>query len=249
MRARLRTNRDVDIDECASQPCQNGGNCVDGVGTYTCQCGRLARASCDVPMSGGSYGHREVSAGRATDQVLSSPAIEAVVPAGVQVQVNGVPTADPISLSAQIDGSPAETFDAARRRGGDGRGDRRDRAGTRHVISPVYRFGPPGATFDPPPPCDARGAERDDGAGDVALRRRRRQLRTTKRIFFEDTSVSPPQSKLYIEIDHFSTVVITNRNLIGINYGTGPDMKGTRRSTTSGTKPCRPALRASSPTS
>lgn len=222
------TNCDVDIDECASQPCQNGGLCVDGVGTYTCQCaaGWLG-ASCDVPMSGAPT-VIEVTPGAATDQVLSSPAIEVVVPAGVQVQVNGVPTADPISLSAQIDGSPAETFDvplAVEEEMDEATGE--IEPGTRHVISPVYRFGPPGATFDPPLQatlvvpsgmtepemwlCDDDGANCERRSG----------------IFFEDTSVSPPQSKLYIEIDHFSTVVITNRNPIGINYGTGPVMKGT----------------------
>jgi hypothetical protein len=29
---------EIDIDECASNPCQNGGTCVDGVNSYTCQC-------------------------------------------------------------------------------------------------------------------------------------------------------------------------------------------------------------------
>lgn len=28
----------TNIDECASSPCQNGGTCVDGVGTFTCTC-------------------------------------------------------------------------------------------------------------------------------------------------------------------------------------------------------------------
>ena len=27
-----------DIDECSSDPCQNGGTCEDGVNEYTCQC-------------------------------------------------------------------------------------------------------------------------------------------------------------------------------------------------------------------
>ena len=27
-----------DVDECASRPCQNGGQCVDGVNEYTCTC-------------------------------------------------------------------------------------------------------------------------------------------------------------------------------------------------------------------
>lgn len=28
----------TDIDECASQPCQNGGICVDGKNSFTCNC-------------------------------------------------------------------------------------------------------------------------------------------------------------------------------------------------------------------
>ena len=27
-----------DIDDCAVQPCQNGGNCTDAVNDYTCNC-------------------------------------------------------------------------------------------------------------------------------------------------------------------------------------------------------------------
>ena len=27
-----------DIDDCADQPCQNGGNCIDAVDDYTCNC-------------------------------------------------------------------------------------------------------------------------------------------------------------------------------------------------------------------
>ena len=27
-----------DIDECASNPCRNGGNCTDGINGYTCTC-------------------------------------------------------------------------------------------------------------------------------------------------------------------------------------------------------------------
>ncbi len=28
----------VDIDECASNPCQNNGSCIDGVNGYNCSC-------------------------------------------------------------------------------------------------------------------------------------------------------------------------------------------------------------------
>ena len=27
-----------DIDECASNPCQNGGTCNDGINAYSCDC-------------------------------------------------------------------------------------------------------------------------------------------------------------------------------------------------------------------
>ena len=27
-----------DIDDCALNPCQNGGSCTDGVNQFTCQC-------------------------------------------------------------------------------------------------------------------------------------------------------------------------------------------------------------------
>ena len=28
----------ADVDECDSSPCQNGGTCVDGINSYTCNC-------------------------------------------------------------------------------------------------------------------------------------------------------------------------------------------------------------------
>ena len=28
----------VDVDECASNPCKNGGVCNDGIDAYTCKC-------------------------------------------------------------------------------------------------------------------------------------------------------------------------------------------------------------------
>lgn len=28
----------TDVDECASDPCENGGTCVDGMNSYTCMC-------------------------------------------------------------------------------------------------------------------------------------------------------------------------------------------------------------------
>ena len=29
---------EVNTDECEARPCQNGGTCLDGLNTYTCQC-------------------------------------------------------------------------------------------------------------------------------------------------------------------------------------------------------------------
>ena len=31
-------NCEVDVNECASNPCQNSARCEDGVNRYTCQC-------------------------------------------------------------------------------------------------------------------------------------------------------------------------------------------------------------------
>lgn len=31
-------NCEVNIDDCPGQLCQNGGKCIDGVNTYTCDC-------------------------------------------------------------------------------------------------------------------------------------------------------------------------------------------------------------------
>ena len=28
----------IDIDDCSTNPCQNGGTCADGVNEYTCTC-------------------------------------------------------------------------------------------------------------------------------------------------------------------------------------------------------------------
>ena len=46
------TNANVsDVNECASRPCQNGGQCVDGVNGYTCTCvAGYAGINCEQSM-------------------------------------------------------------------------------------------------------------------------------------------------------------------------------------------------------
>ena len=43
---------DVDVDECASAPCQNGGICtevvVDGIDSYTCDCQSPPKSNCSA---------------------------------------------------------------------------------------------------------------------------------------------------------------------------------------------------------
>ena len=38
MLANKSLNSVTDINECISNPCQNGGKCTDGVNSYTCKC-------------------------------------------------------------------------------------------------------------------------------------------------------------------------------------------------------------------
>ena len=43
---------DSDVDECASGPCMNGGNCLDGVNSYTCKCiNGFTGSNCETGMS------------------------------------------------------------------------------------------------------------------------------------------------------------------------------------------------------
>ena len=40
----------VDFNECASNPCVNGGNCTDLVGSYLCSCpDNSTGAACEIP--------------------------------------------------------------------------------------------------------------------------------------------------------------------------------------------------------
>ena len=39
----------VDIDECSSEPCTNGGTCTDGVNAYSCACvAGYSGEDCDI---------------------------------------------------------------------------------------------------------------------------------------------------------------------------------------------------------
>ena len=45
----MTVNSSLETDECASSPCQNGGTCVDGVNSYTCNCNvGYAGANCET---------------------------------------------------------------------------------------------------------------------------------------------------------------------------------------------------------
>lgn len=45
-------NCDTEIDECASEPCQNGALCNDHVGFYTCTCAAgYEGAQCEVDIN------------------------------------------------------------------------------------------------------------------------------------------------------------------------------------------------------
>lgn len=34
----LHLNKNLDINECESNPCFKYGTCIDGIGSYTCEC-------------------------------------------------------------------------------------------------------------------------------------------------------------------------------------------------------------------
>lgn len=41
----------LDINECASHPCKNGGSCLDGINAYKCTCtAGYAGKSCETSM-------------------------------------------------------------------------------------------------------------------------------------------------------------------------------------------------------
>ena len=41
----------LDIDECSSDPCMNGGTCTDGVNSYSCACAPgYSGEDCDIGM-------------------------------------------------------------------------------------------------------------------------------------------------------------------------------------------------------
>ena len=48
----------ADIDECASQPCLNGGACIDGIDGYTCNCPQgWAGTHCEIGRYPNFGGH------------------------------------------------------------------------------------------------------------------------------------------------------------------------------------------------
>nr|XP_026695897.1 cubilin-like [Ciona intestinalis] len=50
-------NCDVNIDDCLTQPCNDGGTCIDGVGEYYCKCpNNYGGTNCEIDESGcGAY--------------------------------------------------------------------------------------------------------------------------------------------------------------------------------------------------
>ena len=39
----------LDVDDCASSPCQNGGTCSDAINSYTCICAPgYAGSNCEI---------------------------------------------------------------------------------------------------------------------------------------------------------------------------------------------------------
>lgn len=43
----------ADINDCESNPCRNGGTCIDGINSYTCICsGGWEGAHCETSASG-----------------------------------------------------------------------------------------------------------------------------------------------------------------------------------------------------
>ena len=48
----------LDINECSSSPCQNGGLCADGVNRYTCSCvAGYSGANCQTSTLKTNFSH------------------------------------------------------------------------------------------------------------------------------------------------------------------------------------------------
>ena len=46
----------LDVNDCMGNPCNNGGNCTDGIATYTCTCPNGFRGSdCETSISNDSF--------------------------------------------------------------------------------------------------------------------------------------------------------------------------------------------------
>ncbi len=47
-------NCQTNVNECGSNPCQNGASCVDAVNSFTCSCvGGFSGLLCTIPPAGG----------------------------------------------------------------------------------------------------------------------------------------------------------------------------------------------------
>ena len=58
----LQCHRCADIDDCAPNPCQNGGNCTDLWRNYKCFCHRpYLGPSCQYNYTGATFGYENIT--------------------------------------------------------------------------------------------------------------------------------------------------------------------------------------------
>jgi len=76
------TNCSVNIDDCASLPCGEGGTCVDGINEYTCQC-----------VSGYILGEiDDVLTCRNLDDCLGNPCTVSMLHTSMQSKISALPS-------------------------------------------------------------------------------------------------------------------------------------------------------------
>ena len=57
----------MNIDDCASHPCLNGGTCADGINTFTCTCAAgFNGTTCATPVTGGTGADGSISVASGT---------------------------------------------------------------------------------------------------------------------------------------------------------------------------------------